>query len=76
MLSIFGVSVVLYYNLSFADLLQLVKTTYSTPVDNKFYQSTCMQLAVDHLQQNCRRQAAAVHVNASWYRFDKSVARQ
>ena len=54
--------------MSFADLLQLVKTTSSKPVDNKFWQSTCNK-SVDYLQQVCRQQAVARHANASWYRL-------
>ena len=55
-------------NLSFADLLQLVETTCSKPVDNKFRQSTCNK-SVDILQENCRQQAVTSHVNASRQRF-------
>ena len=39
----------------FTDLLQLVETTCSKPVDNKFTESTCNK-SVDNLQQTCRQQ--------------------
>ena len=47
---------------------QLVETTCSGPVDNKFWQSTCNK-SVDNLRQTCRQQAVASHANASWYRL-------
>ena len=43
--------------LSFADLLQLVETTCSKPVDKKFWPSSC--------DKTCRQQAVASHANAS-----------
>ena len=48
----------------FTDLLQLVETTCSQPVDNKFTESTCNK-SVDNLQQTCRQQVVAIHTNAS-----------
>ena len=44
-------------------LLQLVETTCSKPVDNKFRQSTCNK-SVDNLQQTRRQQAVVSHANA------------
>ena len=41
-------------SLLFADLLQLVESTCSKPVDNKFYQSTSNK-SVGNLQQACRQ---------------------
>ena len=54
--------------LSFADLLWLVETISSTPVDNKFWQSTCNK-SVDNLQQTSYQEAVVSHANASWYRL-------
>ena len=41
-------------NLSFSDLLQLVETTCSKPVGNKFCQSTCDRHVVNKLSQAIR----------------------
>ena len=51
-------------NLSFANLLQLVETTCSKLVANRFWQSTC-NTSVDNLHQTCRQQAVASHVSES-----------
>ena len=52
-----------------SDLLQLVETTCSKPVDNKFRQSTCNK-SVDNLQQTCqqsaRKASERILISAYW----------
>ena len=57
-----------FCNLSFADLLELVETTGSKPVENKFAQSTCNK-SFDNLQQSGRQKVVVSHANATLYRL-------